>query len=66
MGSSPAAPTIKIPMRANKQSRHPVKVEIARAALVVGDSIKLLTSLNVLGWPTGLGPPTGGREFRCF
>ena len=25
-----------IPMRANKQSRHPVTVEIARAALVVG------------------------------
>jgi len=42
----------KIPTRANKQSHHPVTVEIARAALVVGvmKHIKQKMGVQIFSW----------------
>ena len=47
-------------MRANKQSRHPVTVEIARAALVVGVTLRCRRAL-MFGLADGPGS-TYGRE----
>ena len=49
-------------MRANKQSRHPVTVEIARAALVVGEGVITIDECNyVFGLADGP-RSTYGRE----